>query len=93
MSPATAPLEAEPLVGSAPAQAPDPVHAVAPVVVQVSMEDAPLAMLEGRAFSVTVGAGIAGTDPPPEQATTTSDVKAIAAAVGRVGRILGLRPA
>ncbi len=89
----TAPVEAVPLVGCAPDQAPDPVHAVAPVVVQLSTEDAPLAMLAGRALSETVGAGIAGADPPPEQEATASDVKARAAAVGRVGRIVGLKAA
>jgi hypothetical protein len=89
----TAPVDAVPLVGCAPDQAPDPVQAVAPVVVQLSAADAPLAMLDGRALSVTVGAGTAGADPPPEQAARASDVRAKAAAVSRVGRIGGLRSA
>jgi hypothetical protein len=56
----TAPVEAVPLVGFEPLQAPtppDPVQLVALVELQVSVEDPPLAMLVGFAVSVTVGAG------------------------------------
>ncbi|HZF16519.1 MAG TPA: hypothetical protein VE046_11295 [Steroidobacteraceae bacterium] len=55
------PVLAEPAVALAPVQAPDAVQAAALVVLQVRVEDAPLATLVGAALRFTVGAGFAVT--------------------------------
>ena len=55
----SAPVESEPLMGSAPDQAPEAVQAVALVADQFKVELLPLATLVGLALSVTVGAGAA----------------------------------
>jgi hypothetical protein len=64
-----------PLVANAPVQPPEALHELAPVELQVSMEDPPLAMEVGLAVSETVGGdgfGVTGTDPDPPQAVSSS---------------------
>lgn len=51
-------MVSDPDVGFVPLQLPDAVHEVALVLVQLSNEVAPLAMLAGDAERVTVGAGL-----------------------------------
>ena len=53
----SAPVLAVPLVALTPLQPPDAVHAVAFVVLQVSVDEAPLATLAGLMPRLTVGAG------------------------------------
>jgi hypothetical protein len=53
----SAPVDQVPLVATAPLQAPEAVHAVASVELQVKVELAPLATVVGAAVNVTVGAG------------------------------------
>jgi len=52
----SAPVVSEPLSGSAPIQAPDPVHAVALLVVQVTLELCPAVTELGFALMVMPGA-------------------------------------
>ena len=76
----SAPVETLPLVALVPLQPPDAVHEVALVVLQVSVEVPPLAILARFAASVTVGSGgVTGVVPVPvtgavadEQAASTS---------------------
>lgn len=56
-----APVPPDPLVALLPLQPPDAVQAVALVVLQVSVDEAPLARLVGFAASVTVGNGSTAT--------------------------------
>ena len=53
----SAPVDQVPLVATAPLQAPEAVHAVASVELQVKLELAPLVTVVGAAVNVTVGAG------------------------------------
>jgi hypothetical protein len=73
----SAPVEAAPVVGSDPLQAPDAVHDVALVELQLSLDVLPLVRPVGEAVKVTVGAAgpaatatvaVAAACPPaPEQ--------------------------
>jgi hypothetical protein len=56
-----APVDAEPLVALEPAQAPEAEHEVALPDVQVSVEEAPLAIVLGLALKLTVAVGDAAT--------------------------------
>jgi hypothetical protein len=56
----SAPVETLPLVALVPLQPPDAVHEVALVVLQVSVEVPPLAILARLALKVTVGDGGGG---------------------------------
>ena len=56
-----APVDCEPLVALLPDQAPDAVHEVALVEDQLSVEEAPLAIVLGLALICTVAVGCAVT--------------------------------
>ena len=56
----SAPVVTEPLVALAPLQPPEAVHPVALVLLQLSVEDAPLVIEAGAAERVTVGAEVDG---------------------------------
>jgi len=53
----SAPVDAEPLIALVPVQAPDALHAVALVAVQLNVEALPLATVLGLAVKLSVGAG------------------------------------
>jgi hypothetical protein len=58
----SAPVDVEPERGRLPLHAPEPVHAVALVLVHVRVLDPPDATDEGEAVSETVGAGVGGPE-------------------------------
>lgn len=58
-----------PLVASVPVQAPEAVHDVAFVELQLIVEAVPAAMLVGDALSDTFGGAAATLEPPPQDAS------------------------
>jgi hypothetical protein len=68
----TAPVARLPLAGNAPVQPPAAVQAVAPVELQLSVEEPPAATAIGEALrlavGVTGGGTVTGAEPPPPQA-------------------------
>jgi hypothetical protein len=84
-----APVDCDPLIASAPLQAPDAVQAVALVELQVSVDALPLETLAGLALKDTVGAGGADTvtvadceaEPPDPVQVRVNFVVAVSAGV------------
>jgi hypothetical protein len=66
----SAPLDVDPETARLPLHAPEPVHAVALVLVQVRVLDPPEAIDEGEAVSETVGAATPRTWPSPPPGPT-----------------------
>jgi hypothetical protein len=80
-----------PLVGSAPLQPPEAVHAVAFAELHVSVATPPVWTLIVLAFSATLGEGSVGADDPPEEHPPRITAHAAAAAQIRQPRTIGGR--